>query len=480
MPLGQLLLERNLIEPEQLEEALRHKKIAGGTLAESLAALDLISPEELDSFLSEAPRQPESIEDTGLDPQFLLNFLLKTVYLFGLETSEQVAESVKLPAHVIELLFQNAKDKRLVEVLGLTESRSRSYRYALTGTGRQWAMEAFQASQYAGPLPVPLATYQSQVIKQSITRERITPEAMRRALSHLVLAEGTVERLGPALNSGKAILLYGAVGNGKTSIAEALGHAFSQTLYVPYCIEIDSQIIRIFDPAMHTPVDDSEAYDPVDPRWVRCERPVVMTGGELTMEMLDLSFDPVSKTYEAPAHIKAAGGVFIIDDFGRQRVRPRDLVNRWILPLERRVDYLTLHTGKKLQIPFDELIIFSTNFPPTELMDDAGLRRIPYKFQMPAPSPEQYEAIFRQICAAHKLSLPGEVLSYLFDTFYPETGAPLSSAHPKFIVEHVFERCHFEGAPPALTLERVREALLNLVIGDVLPVGPAASSATDY
>jgi hypothetical protein len=478
MPLGQLLVERNLIDPEQLEAAIRHRKIAGGSLAESLAALDLLSEEELESFLSEAPPEPESIEDTGLDPQFLLNFLLKTVYLFGLETSEQVSESMKLPAHVVELLFQTAKDKRLVEVLGLSESRSRSYRYALTSTGRQWAMEAFQASQYAGPLPVPLANYQSQVIKQSITRERITPDAMKAALSHLVLADGTIGRLGPALNSGKAILIYGAVGNGKTSIAEALGHAFSQSIYVPYCIEVDNQIIRVFDPAMHTPCEASGSYEPIDPRWVRCRRPVVMTGGELTMEMLDLSFDPVSKTYEAPAHIKAAGGVFIIDDFGRQRVRPRDLVNRWILPLERRVDFLTLHTGKKLQIPFDELIIFSTNFPPKDLMDEAGLRRVPYKFEMPAPNPAQYEAIFQQICEAHKLTLPREVLTYLFDAFYPETGAPLSSAHPKFIVEHVFERCHFEGIPPALTLERVREALLNLVIGEVLPAGPAASPAT--
>ncbi|HZO09797.1 MAG TPA: hypothetical protein VFC77_10465, partial [Myxococcota bacterium] len=219
------------------------------------------------------------------------------------------------------------------------------------------------------------------------------------------------------------------------------------------------------------PVEDSDGPRPTpDPRWVRCRRPVILTGGELTLEMLDLTFDPVSKYYEAPAHIKAVGGLFILDDFGRQRVRPQDLLNRWILPLERRVDFLTLHTGKKLQLPFDQLVVFSTNFPPKELMDEAGLRRIPYKFHMAAPSRDEYETIFLRCCDSRNIEVPPEIVPYMFDTFYPATGTPISCAHPRFVVEHVIARCHFASESPRLTLELLCEALQNLVVEMVVPL----------
>jgi len=208
-----------------------------------------------------------------------------------------------------------------------------------------------------------------------------------------------------------------------------------------------------------------------DPRWLRCHRPVVVTGGELTIEMLDLSFDPISKFYEAPAHMKATGGVFIADDLGRQRVQALDLINRWILPLERRIDFLTLHTGKKIELPFDQLVVFSTNSPPQGLIDAAGMRRIPYTFHVPVPTATQYAAILRQVCEEQGLAMPGEVVSYLLDDFYPKTGVPISSAHPKFVVDHVIERCRFQGIPPQLTLELVHDAVENLVVdGEPPPV----------
>jgi hypothetical protein len=289
---------------------------------------------------------------------------------------------------------------------------------------------------------------------------------MREVLSHLVLPDDMVSRLGPAANSGRAILFYGGVGNGKTSMAEAIGGAFHEEISIPHCVELDGQIIKIFDSAVHQPV---ESHPDADARWVRCKRPVIVTGGELTLEMLDLSFDAVSKTYEAPSHIKATGGVFIIDDFGRQRTRPQDLLNRWIFPLDRHVDFLTLHTGRKIRLFFDQLVIFSTNFAPKDLIDDAGLRRIPYKFDIAAPSEDHYTQILQRLCDAHHVELPDAVVEYLLDRFYPHTQLPISAAHPAFIVDHVIERCRFDGREPQMDLEIVREAAQHLVVDGQAP-----------
>jgi len=481
MPLGQILLDRNVVDPQELEAARERQKVSGGSLAESLIALGTVSREELESVLAEVPVQPVTPADTGLDDQFLLQFLMKALYVYGHETARQLEETLKLHEDVIDAVLQKAKEKRLVEVLGLTPGRAQVYRWALTDLGRKWALDALEQCQYVGPAPVPLADYQVQVVKQSIANERVTPASLARSLGHLVLPPGTVGRMGPAVNSGRAILFYGAPGNGKSSVAEAIGRSFTQSVFIPYAIHVDGQIIKIHDPTVHEPwqgpVEDSDGPRPTpDPRWVRCRRPVILTGGELTLEMLDLTFDPVSKYYEAPAHIKAVGGLFILDDFGRQRVRPQDLLNRWILPLERRVDFLTLHTGKKLQMPFDQLVVFSTNFPPKELMDEAGLRRIPYKFHMAAPTREEYETIFFRVCDARNIEVPPEILPYLFGTFYPATGTPVSCAHPRFLMDHVVARCHFVGAPPLLTLELLCEALQNLVVDTVVPLkAPAAS-----
>jgi predicted ATPase with chaperone activity len=274
------------------------------------------------------------------------------------------------------------------------------------------------------------------------------------------------------------MLLYGAPGNGKTSIAMAIGTAFHQSIYLPYCIEADGQIIRLYDQSVHVLVE--EESEPArsrarDPRWLHCHRPVVVTGGELTIEMLDLSFDPIAKFYEAPAHVKATGGVFIADDLGRQRVQPHELINRWILPLERRIDFLTLHTGKKIELPFDQLVVFSTNTSPQAMIDAAGLRRIPYTFHVPVPTREEYAEILYQVSEQQGLALPDEVVPYLLDEFYPKTGVAISSAHPKFVVDHVIERCRFSGVAPHITLELVHDAVENLVLDGEPPPVPRRS-----
>jgi hypothetical protein len=424
------------------------------------------------------PLAPETVDESGLDPQFLLRFVLKSIYVTNFETAEAHADYIKMPEMVVHEVLESAKDKRLVEVLGLSDTRRSAYRYALTGLGRDWAVEALSQCSYVGPAPVPIDAYRAQVAAQSITRDQITPAAMALALGHLVLPKGTIERLGPAANSAKAMLLYGAPGNGKTSIAMAIGSAFHQSIFLPYCIEADGQIIRLYDPSVHV-LDEEPLELPrgrsLDPRWVHCHRPVVMTGGELTIEMLDLSFDPISKFYEAPAHVKATGGVFIADDLGRQRVEARDLINRWILPLERRIDFLTLHTGKKIELPFDQLVVFSTNTSPQAMIDAAGLRRIPYTFHVPVPTREEYAEILRQVSDEQGLVLPDEVVPYLLDDFYPKTGVAISSAHPKFVVDHVIERCRFSGIPPQVTLELVHDAVENLVIDGEPPPIPRHS-----
>jgi len=475
MPLARFLIDREVITQEQAEQAQRHMGVVGGSLPDTLVALDFAERGPLDKILNEPPEAPDTLEDVGLDAQMLLQLVLKTMYMTGLEKASTLSERIKLGADIVDTILQDAKDKKLVGVLGSAGDIHGELRFELTDLGREWALDALEQSRYVGPAPVPLGIYTIQVMKQSLEGERISMADLDEAMAHLVLAPDVLKRLGPAVSSGRSILLFGPSGNGKTSVAEAIPRAFHSTVYIPYCVEVDRQIITLFDPALHKvapPTGDEAANENIDPRWVRCQRPVVITGGELTLEMLDLTRDPYSGCYEAPAHVKATGGVFIIDDFGRQRVKPAELLNRWIMPLERRVELLTLHTGRKLQFPFDQLVIFSTNFPPRDLMDEAALRRVQYKFRLAAPTPADYTKILQRVCRAHGLQPPTkELMTYLFRVFYPQSGAPLSAYHPRFIVEHVVARCAFDGKPAELSVELAREALLNMVVTKVPEVG---------
>jgi predicted ATPase with chaperone activity len=478
MAIGELLLAKNVIDEEQLQKVLQQQKIAGGRLGDNLVALGYITRGDLESILQEPPPLAKTVEQTGLDDNFLLNCLLRTMYISALQTIPELSQQMKLTRGVIEELLTFAKKEALVEIRGPSEKNYNIMRYALTKAGKERASEALRRCEYIGPVPVQLETYQVQVQKQTITNEVVSIEKLKKSLSHLVLSEDVVRRLGPASNSGRAVLIYGAAGNGKTSIAEALVSAFEQPVYIPYAIEADGQIIKIFDLSTHVPFpsatntngsngDSHPMFLPqleYDPRWVRCRRPYIITGGELTLDMLDLDFDPHSKYYEAPLQMKAIGGIFVIDDFGRQRVRPHDLLNRWIFPLERKLDYLTLHTGKKFALLFDQLVIFATNFPPEEIMDPAQLRRVHYKLKINPPTAEEYKEIFRRICDSYGLEFSEEIMADLVNNYYIRHKVPFAGFHPKFIAEHVIAACNYLGTPPRITRQLLADSLENMVI----------------
>ncbi|HEX9786447.1 MAG TPA: ATPase [Candidatus Binatia bacterium] len=480
MAIGELLLTKGIISQEQLDKVLRQQKIAGGRIGDNLVALGYITRENLEAVLQEPPPVAKSAADTGLDTNFLLNCLLRTMYLSQLQTIPDLSEQIKLTRGVIEELLNFGKKDALVEIRGPSEKNYNIMRYALTNAGKERASEALRRCEYIGPIPIPLETYQTQVQKQTITNEVISIEKLRKAMSHLVLSDDIVRRLGPASNSGRAILIYGAAGNGKTSIAEALVNAFEQPVYVPYAIEADGQIIKVYDPSVHVAFpagneangNSSPIFLPHlehDPRWVRCKRPYIISGGELTLEMLDLDFDPHSKYYEAPLQMKAIGGVFVIDDFGRQRVRPHELLNRWIFPLERKIDYLTLHTGKKFALLFDQLVIFATNFPPEELMDPAQLRRVHYKMKISPPTADEFKEIFQRICDSYGLEFSEEIMAYLLNSFYIKHKIPFAGFHPKFIAEHVIAASNYLGTEPRISRQLLADSLENMVI---LPNSP--------
>jgi len=421
------------------------------------------------------PPVPTSLQETGLNIKFINSLLFKNMYMLGLETNLEIASRLKLGLGIIDELLRKLKQQGLVEVRGTNGSDSRTTNYSLTNAAKELALEAARQCEYVGPAPVPLSQYQRQVKRQSLRQEKISTEDLVKCLSHLVLPTSFVRKLGPAINLGQSLLIYGAPGNGKTSISEAIGRVYQHPIYIPHCIEVDGQIIRIYDQTVHSeipePEEDANDYRSLlrkrpDPRWVKCRRPIVLTGGELTLEMLDLKYDKTAKFYEAPPQMKAIGGVFIIDDFGRQLVQPSDLINRWIVPLERRVDYLKIHTGKKFDIPFDEFVIFSTNIVPNKIMDPGQLRRVKYKIRIEPPSAADYVTIFKTVCKKHKIFLANEVLEFLLDDFYPRTGVPIAGFHPIFIVEHAIAACQYRDGEPILTEDLVKDAMENLYIQD--------------
>ncbi len=428
------------------------------------------------------PQMPTKLEEAGLNLKFVSALLFKTIHILGLETNVDIAAQMKLSQGIVDDLLARLKQQGFIEIRGFNGSDSRVMRVALAQAAKELAVEAVRQCEYVGPAPVPLQQYQDQIKKQSLSCEKISLEDLTRCLSHLTLPASIIRKLGPAVNSGRSILIYGPPGNGKTSISEAIGRAYRQPVYVPHCIEVDGQVIRVFDPTVHEgiqlPKEDHQDHTNLlrkraDPRWVKCRRPVVITGGELTLEMLDLDYDETSKFYEAPPQVKAIGGVFIIDDFGRQLVQPKDLLNRWIIPLEKRVDYLTIHTGKKFDVPFDELVIFSTNLPPENLLDPGLLRRVKYKLRVEPPTIPEYITIFQRVCRQYRLELPDEILGHLLEDFYPRTGLPCAGFHPVFIVEHAIASCRYQGKEPRLTPELVEDALENLYI--IAPKKPTAA-----
>ena len=469
MELGKILLKKNLANQDQIDQALELQKQSGGRLGDCLVSMGVLTEEQLAGILTAAPQAPKTLSDTGFSESDLQNLLLRAILSLKLDTTARMAEVLKLPAPIIQALLDSCVDQKLLEVLGTAGGAGSELRYSLTSVGKERASEAMELSLYVGPAPVSLVDYQRQIDAQKITNEKIKRNQVEAAFEDLIISDDFMDNIGPAINSGRSILLYGPAGNGKTSVAERVAQIFCNVIYIPYCIQVDGQIIKIFDPSIHVEIEREEKMqgrsirrDNVDRRWVPCERPIVVTGGELTLEMLDLQFNPHARYYEAPLHIKALGGTFIIDDFGRQLVSPEDILNRWIVPLQSRVDYLKLHTGKSFEVPFDELIVFSTNMKPADLMDPAFLRRIPYKLETVPPSVEQFRNIFETVAAKSGLAVNEEDFAFVLQSLKARGDGMLACYQPAFIVEQVLCACKYEDITPVMRRDLVQRAINNL------------------
>ena len=421
------------------------------------------------------PVAPTTIAETGISTNSLLGLLLKAMYVRGIELGTELADELKISVSIIQDLLDEARSRKLLETRGSEGGSIKTeIRYGLTLKGQDWATQALELSQYVGPAPVSLPDFHAQVKKQPILGEHVEHSALVEGLSEFVVPESLVRRLGQALNSARTLLLYGAPGNGKTTLAEIIGELFEDAIFIPYCIEVDAKIIKIYDPALHVEVTDPATllqkipeiadFKPrdIDGRWVACKRPMVRAGGELTLEMLDLQFNPHSKFYEAPLHVKAICGTFLIDDLGRQLVEPEVLLNRWITPMDRRADYLSLDTGRTFIVPFDVFVIFATNLTPEDLMDPAFLRRIPYKVRVSRPSPEEYREVFRKLCVRFGLTYDDAAVSFVMDKIVNVLNQPLSFYQCEFIVDQILTACKYTGRVARFDVDLLVDALDNI------------------
>jgi len=473
MQLGDMLVARGLVTPADVEEALARQVREGGRLGENLIAMGLITADQIAACINSAPAIPASVAETGISERNLLYLMLKFMHVEAAESVLQLADRMKLPRRLIQQLIEDAIHQRFIGATGATSDLALSTRYALTEAGRNAAKEALDQSVYLGPAPVSLIAYQEQIEKQRITNEMLEESTLRKGFDGLVVPEHMFRRLLPAINAGRSVLLYGPPGNGKTTLSTRIAALFKDVVYIPYAVEVAGQIIKVFDVQIHKPVhqEPTTAIHPpaglglhretFDQRWLACSRPVVMTGGEMTLDMLDLQFNPDAKFYDAPLHVKALNGMMLIDDFGRQKFAPNDLLNRWIVPMENQVDFMKLNSGASFTLPFDVLLMFSTNLQPSDLMDAAFLRRIQYKIKLFEPTVDEYRQIFNGVARSRGLDLQDDVFDYVVKKLTP---FGLAYYQPRFIADHALETCKSFKLPPLLTTELAGEALANLYV----------------
>lgn len=464
--LGQKLLKEKVVTEEQLEKAIERQRLHGGRIGYNLVALGFITPDELDTFFKKRPHAPKTVEDTGLELSFIADLIMKHILFMGVFRLPDIAERIKLPISIVDTAVGVLRREKFVEVKGATEYAKVTFNFNITGQGKNRASELLDICRYIGPAPVTLDEYTRIVELQTIKNIVVSEEIVKKAFSHIIISGSLLKRLGPAISSGKAMFIYGPPGNGKTTIAETIGRILPETVYIPYALIVGGQIITVFDPVNHIPAkpEPEDVANDADHRWLLIKRPSIMTGGELTLRTLDLDFNGISKFYEASLQMKANNGLFIVDDFGRQQMDSQSLLNRWIVPLERRTDFMTLHTGMKFTIPFDQLVIFATNIEPKKLVDEAFLRRIRYKIKIDHPTEEEYEAIFKEVCESNGIAFRKDVFDYLMKNFYKKLGVRLNACHPRDIIDHIIDDAHYYNCTAQLTKEGIAYAWENYFV----------------
>jgi len=412
-------------------------------------------------FLKSEPQpgptcRPQSFAQLDVRQSVLEDIALKTLYLSGSLSVLQLAERMCLSYEVVDALFCQLRLEQLCLVTGMT---GHVHQIAITAQGRTRAMELLAHSHYTGPAPVAFDSYVKQTREQSVKKTDVRAADVHRAFANLVIDDETLRKFGTALNSGSSVFLWGPAGTGKTTMAETLSRVLAEDeVWIPYAVEVDGSIITVFDPSIHKRVPESEPEDR-DARWVLCQRPCVLVGGELTAEMLDLQFNPITKFYVAPAQMRANNGVLIIDDFGRQRLRPDELLNRWVVPLDRRIDFLTLAGGKKIEVPFEMLIVFASNMDPAELVDPAFLRRIQTKIKIGEVSTEQFCEIFRRVAAEKRVNYDPGIPTDLIDFIKISLKQELRSCYPRDIMNQICWAAQYEGLQPYVDRASLKRAI---------------------
>ena len=404
-------------------------------------------------------REPSSVEQTGLDLALIADLVLKFIYFNNQITAQTISDEICLPFYnVVDKALTLLKREELIEVGGSQGFGELAYQYTITPKGVIRVHQVLERTTYVGPAPVTLEHYRTVIKQQAIAEVRVSPRDVREALADLVLEEPVIDAIGQAVNTGRSLFLFGPPGNGKTVLAEHIIPLLGGAVLIPHAFTVDGQVIKVLDLHNHEPVPVNGGRQEYDRRFVLCRRPAIISGGELTLDVLDLVYDGISKIYEAPLQVKANGGMLLIDDFGRQQVQPRQLLNRWIVPLEKRVDFMTLHTGKKIEIPFDQLVVFSTNLAPRDLVDEAFLRRIQNKVHVTNPTVEIFREIFRRQCEALGVPFDQNGLVYLLREYYVKPKRELRSVHPRDILRTLVGIARYRDVPPTLQPELLDRA----------------------
>ncbi len=431
------------------------------------------------SELNEILAPVTNAEDLGISVGLIQDIIFRLMFNEGAVSISRFAELLGLSTTILDDLLSRMKQEHLVEIVKAGTLGSLSFTYGLTEAGTKRARDAFERSQYVGLIPVSLEAYNKSILAQTSKSQRITPEQVQDSLSHLILPDNFHRRIGPAVNSGTSLFLYGPPGNGKTTVSQAIADLLAKDapIWLPNAITVGGQIIRVVDPLVHEPLTMEEvpfhtmdfrsktsSKIKIDKRWRLFKRPSVMVGGELTMDSLDLRYEPVAKVYEAPLQLKANGGMFLIDDFGRQQISPQQLLNRWIVPLESGIDFLRLQSGQSLEVPFRQLIVFSTNLDPGDLVDDAFLRRIQMKVEVSGPDERLFYQIFLRMCEIIGIAFDKKSFVHLLQKWYREPQRTMQSVHPRDIIKTVVSLCAYEGSEPHFTPELIDEACTSYFV----------------